>query len=384
MILPPELLRTKIIGGSVRLIYAGEEALSLARTLTAVFEEATEKTRRELQEGIRRCEELGYDYRLVRGLASILEEFCTFQTRALVEPEVARRTVFEEAGIEPITTDEQRSRVLKRAAERLRVSPKDLEESLYADLWEEQILAAFEPPEPLELLRSYNFSLTLTLLAQARRIEARFRGEDEGLMPIGKSLGTCLMKGEGEASVVVVEPSSARSGRKAYELEAFLSRIMLQERWRITAEVEHPPGSKLRRFEVFQEIHGKMITPRNLKGRPDQQRNPHRFEGHWEEGIVVIQDFASRLGLTEEEAKRRLRERNKSYIDIGGIYITREKLDILRSYLGCYQNPNLSDAISFLRRLGCRRPIQVLEALGYTVEWGENLKDGRVYKPGKR
>lgn len=38
------------------------------------------------------------------------------------------------------------------------------------------------------------------------------------------------------------------------------------------------------------------------------------------------------------------------------------------------------------RRRGesCRRPVQVLEALGYTVEWDVSLKDGRVYKPGKR
>ncbi len=117
----------------------------------------------------------------MRGLASILEEYCTFQARALVDPEEARRVVFEEAGKEPITTDDQRFWTLMRAAERLGVSPKNLEESLYADLWEEQTLAAFKAPEPLELLRSYNFSLTLTLLAQARRIEARFRGKDEGL-----------------------------------------------------------------------------------------------------------------------------------------------------------------------------------------------------------
>ncbi|MBS7637376.1 DUF790 family protein [Candidatus Bathyarchaeota archaeon] len=386
MILPPELLRTRISRGIIRLLYAGEESLSLARTLIAVFEEAEEKKRGELQEALRRCEEIGYDYRLVRGLASILEEHCTFQARALVDPEEARRAAFEEAGKEPIITDEQRFRALMRAAERLGISPKDLEESLYADLWEEQTLAAFDAPEPLELLRSYNFSLTLTLLAQARRIEARFRGRDDSLEPIGKGLGPCLVKGEGGLSIIVVEPlSSAKpSGRQASELEAFLSRIMLQERWRLMAEVEYPPRTKLRRFEVVQEIHGEMITPRNLKERVDQWRTHSRLEGHREDGIVVVEELASKLGTTEKEAKRILRERNKSYIDIGGVYITPEKLDILESHLGGSQSLSLSKAMSFLRGLGCRRPIQVLEALGYTVEWDESLKDGRVYKPGKR
>ncbi len=44
---------------------------------------------------------------------------------------------------------------------------------------------------------------------------------------------------------------------------------------------------------------------------------------------MVVEDLASRLGITEEEAKRILRETNKSYIDIRGIYITPEKLDML-------------------------------------------------------
>ena len=385
MILPPELLRARVGRGSIRLLYAGEEAVSLARTLIAVFEEAQEKKRRELQEAIRGCEGIGYDYRLVRGLVSILEESCTFQTRAIVDPEEARRAVFEEAGDEPIITEEQRTRALSKAAERLGVSPGDIEESLYADLWEEQTLAAFEAPEPLELLRNYNFSLTLTLLARARRIEARYRGKDDGLSLLGKSLGTCLTGEEDGTSTIAVEPvTTSRSGRYASELEAFISRIILQEGWRISAEVEHPPGSRPRRFEVSQEIHGKMITPGDLKERAAPSMRISGFERRRGEGIVVVEEFASRMGLTEEEARRILRGRKGGYIDLGGVFITPESLEILESYLGGPRQVSLSDAVSLLRRLGCRRPMMALEALGYGVEWNGSPGESRVYRLKKR
>ena len=74
MMLASEHIRVKRRKGTMKPIYASEEELGLAKTLVAVHRDAVESVRRELGEAVSDCEELGYDYKLVRGLASLLEE----------------------------------------------------------------------------------------------------------------------------------------------------------------------------------------------------------------------------------------------------------------------------------------------------------------------
>lgn len=383
MTLPPELLRVRRRRGTIRPLYAAEDKLGLARTLISVFKAHVDKRRRELKEALRRCEEIGYNYKLVRGLAAVLEDRCIFQSRAFVDPAEARRAVFEEAGERVIATEEERRRVLAAAALRLGVSAEDVEASLYADLWDEQVLADFSAPTPRELLKEYNFALTLALLNQASRMELTYPGRDEGLEWLGEALGRGRLETAGGMSILTIETRPSRqAGKRAALLEALLSGLMLRGDWRLEAEVTRRTRTRrVHRFGVRKASDGKLITPSDLKRRviprvPARPKPTSRALGD----IVVIDALASELGVTEAEARARLERAGGGYIDLGGVFIAPEKLGELEEAMTSAPDMRLSTVVSLLRKLGCSRPLPVLEALGYAVEWAEDRGESRVYR----
>jgi len=385
--LPPKLLRARRRRGTIRPLYAAEDKIGLSKTLVSVFEAHVDKKRGELRAALSRCEELGYNYKLVRGLVAVLEDRCIFQIRALVDPAEARRAVFEESGERVVATEEERRRVLTVAAFRLGVSAEDLDTSLYADLWDEQVLTEFDAATPKELLKEYNFALTLALLAQARRIELTYKGADEDLERLGETLGGCQAHVAGGVSRLTVErrPSS-RARQRAVAFEAFLSRLMLHEGWRLKAEVTHTSRSgKMYLFELSRESDGELVTPSDLTRRTTV-RAPARADpaSRISTDVVIVHELASQLGVTEAEARRRLKQGGRHYIDLGGVLITPEKLKELEGAISAAPDMRLSTVLGVLRKLGFRRPLPVLEALEYAVEWAENRDQSIVYRPGKR
>ena len=359
----------------------------MSKTLISVFEAHVDRKRGELRAALSRCEELGYNYKLVRGLAAVLEDRCIFQTRAFVNPAEARRAVFEEAGDGVVATEEERRRVLSAAAFRLGVSTKDLDTSLYADLWDEQVLSDFDAPTPQELLKEYNFALTLALLTQTRRIELTYKGVDMNLERVGETLGRSRAHVAGGVSTLTVERRlSRRAGQRATALEELLSHLMLHEGWRLTAEVAQTSRSgKKYLFELSRESEGGLVTPSDLKRRMTvRARATAEPTRRLTDEIVIVDELASKLGVTEAEARRRLKQAGRSYIDLGGVLVTPKKLKELGKALADASDMRLSTVLGVLRRLGLRRPLPVLEALGYAVEWVEDRDRSRVYRLGER
>ena len=84
--LPVELVRARRRKDSLTALFADKEKLGLSKTVIAVHRESVEKSRAELSDALSRCEELGYDYRLVRGLSAVLEPRCIFQSRSVAPP----------------------------------------------------------------------------------------------------------------------------------------------------------------------------------------------------------------------------------------------------------------------------------------------------------
>jgi len=385
--LPQNLLRARRRRGTIRPLYAKDDELSLSKTLISVFEAHVDKQRGELRTALSRCEELGYNYKLVRGMAAILEDSCIFQTRDFVNPAAARRAVFEEAGERVVATAEERRRILSAAAFRLGVSADDLDTSLYADLWDEHVLADFQSPMPQELLKEYNFALTLALLSQARGVELTYRGVDTDLERLGEKLGRSEAHSAGGLSRHTVElrPSS-RAGQQAVFLEELLARLMLHEGWRLTAEVPHSSRTgKKYLFELNWESDAGIITPSNLKQRiSDRSQARGKQRRNLPDEIVIVDELASKLGVTEAEARRRLQDAGGSYVDLGGVLVTPGKLKELEKAMSGAPDMRLGTVRGILRRLGLRRPLPVLEALGYAVDWAEDRDQSRVYRLRQR
>jgi len=107
-----------------------QDTLEIARSVIGVFQEHVRRTYGELIEELEGIEEI--NYRLIRGLAQILERRCVIETDSVIDPIAARRLVFEESkGF--ITSEEGRNKVLDKIAKKLSIEPDAMEKALWAD-----------------------------------------------------------------------------------------------------------------------------------------------------------------------------------------------------------------------------------------------------------
>lgn len=387
MMLPPDLIRARRRKGTIRLTYASKDHLSLAKTLNEVYEEHVGRTRGELNGALSGCEELGFNYKLVRGLSAVLEDRCVFESRSSVPPVEARRALFEEAARRVIATEDDRKRALAAVAFRMGVSTLDLDRSLYADLDGERELSAFEAVPPLDLIKEYNFALTLALLAHAKRLELSFRGRDVEIEELVGKLGETEIHRTSDTSKIIVEwKPTRRIGYKASKLEDMLSRLSSKGGWGLSADVVYPLSSdKSHRLEISGDLEGKMIKPgRKEKRIPVKTSIKRKILNPPKGEIIDVQREALRLGITEAEVKKQFMEENAGYLDLGGVLITEAKRDEIEEALAIATDMRFKAVRGLLRKLGCRNPLPLLEALGYDIEWNRDRDESMVYRIGRK
>ncbi|UCD44538.1 MAG: DUF790 family protein [Candidatus Bathyarchaeota archaeon] len=380
----PGLIRVRRQKGVIRPQYASEDYTGLARTLVQVYVEHLEKTRGELREALGSCEELGFDFKLVRGLSAVLEDRCIFQSRAVVPPVEARTAVFEEAAGRMVATEEERMHVLSAVAFRMGVSVIDLDRSLYADLIDEQELSRFEEVTPQDLLKEYNFALVVALLVYARRLVVSFSGDDRGMVELCGRLGECSVSGSGEKRRIAVELGSARrSGYSASLLEEVASGLMSRREWSLVADVAYPvKAKKVYRLEVSSGREGRAMKvgyrgEEQLVVSPARQAPTVGVRGE----IVVLESQAARLGVTEAEVSDELLGRG--FVDLGGVMVARGRLEAVEEALASAPDMRFDTVREILKGQGCRDPVPLLEALGYVVEWNRDRSQSMVYRLGK-
>ncbi|RLG46713.1 MAG: hypothetical protein DRN90_06070, partial [Thermoproteota archaeon] len=175
--LPSPLLRARSWKGRLIILFVRGRPveLELAKDLIDTYQSHVGKKLWELSSALEDLEEyyesIGIDYKLVRGLSTILERRCEFsRPDTLVQPRRARKKVFEWCNLEFggfTAVQEERNSVLNKAAWDLGISRDELEEALWADLEENLELISFENIEEEELLRVYNQSLLQTALFRA-------------------------------------------------------------------------------------------------------------------------------------------------------------------------------------------------------------------------
>jgi hypothetical protein len=388
--LATEHIKVRRRKGTMKPIYASEDELGLAKTLISVHRDAVEKTRRELKEAVSDCEELGYDYKLVRGLASILEERCAFESRAVIRPQGARKAVFNEAGRIVVATEEKRNRAMANAAFRLGISTLELEQSLYADLDDEQILAGCEVHEPLDLLKEYNFALTVALVAHGKRLEVSYKGRDGGLEDaVGKLGESRASRSDGVSRLVVEWRPSNRSGYRGSLIEGVLSKLLQLEGWALSVAVVYPlKVGRAYRLEIKGDVEGGMMSAGSQREEPlipEVRRAPRSVSRPAPKpktrpsgGIVVVDEVARRMGLTESEVREMYLGEN--LLDQGGVLFSPEKKEAVLEVLGGAIDMRFDSVRRILRGLGVKQPVPVLEALGYEIDWNRDRGESLVYR----
>ena len=173
-----DLLRVSRAGGGYRPRFATREHRPLAARVLGTFESHVGERRGDLDDALAALEadaaESGGDFKLVRGLAALVERECEFETRAPVPPRRVRRAAFEAAETVGVASEPEREAALDRAADALGIDTGDVEASLYADRDVNEVLVDADvrwDPDPL--LEQYDLSLAQTALFDATEVRVR-------------------------------------------------------------------------------------------------------------------------------------------------------------------------------------------------------------------
>jgi predicted nuclease of restriction endonuclease-like RecB superfamily len=176
-VLTKDLLRVSRAGGDYHPQFVGQSEEPLAARVLRIYQGHVDERHERLQEALTQLERDADDFKLVRGLAKLLDREATFETESPLPSERARRVTFEAAERVGVVSETERTTAIEQAAEGLAVTPADIERALYADRERRQVLTAVDARwDPAELIEQYNLSLAQTALFDAT--EVRLRASD--------------------------------------------------------------------------------------------------------------------------------------------------------------------------------------------------------------
>ncbi|MFP3951831.1 MAG: DUF790 family protein [Candidatus Bathyarchaeia archaeon] len=291
--LPSNLLVARKYRDTIRPIYAElkQKNLDLAERVINAYNRHLGKSRGELEEEVAELEGIGYDYRYVRGLATLLDRRARYEVEAQISPELAREQVFHSAAVRGIpTTIDERQALIESESEHLDVSVRELEGSLYADLEEEQVLVELQPTDPLDLVKQYNLSLTQTLLFKSSMMEFTASGNWQQIFRRIKWCGLIytISRGEDGYNVKVDGPISLfkLSHRYGTSIAKLLPYIVSAKEWKIHALILRSRGDRrLLNLHLNSDSHGEYLKARTL------------HEGEYDS--VVEESFADRFSALD-------------------------------------------------------------------------------------
>lgn len=180
--LPSLLLRVRTRKGTIFPLFCTEEKgdLQLAEELIGQFDQSIQhhEKKKSLEKRIATVEGQYDDYKLVRGLSTLLERRCQFSifdngsAGDMADPVSVRKALFEESTrIALALTEFDRDKVIDIVASKMNLSTSYIRQVMWTDLEENMILEQFSSLGPNELLGWYNLSLMQTLLFNCTKLE---------------------------------------------------------------------------------------------------------------------------------------------------------------------------------------------------------------------
>lgn len=376
-ILPFEHIRVFRRKGVIKPIFI-REPLGILETLIEVFKDHKNKKRSDLNEAISDCEHLGYNYKMVRGLASVLESRSIFQSRCSIPPLKARREVFTEASKRVVASNNERLQVLTSIANRNGITVEELEDSLYADLEDEQYLIDFLTPSIEELMRYYNYAHMISLLAYSLNIEITYKGTDEHLENQVKRIKGSRISGKNRIKAIIDLKPTSRLNYRASKLDEIFRIVTSKSEWGIKANIKYPQRYKTYCiFEISNGDDGKLIEVDNREietiiriSTPEKKDTPYNE-------IIVLDEVARYQGVTTKQILNEIKKDGKKYIDLGDVLVSPSMHEKISTNLKKINN--VGEAQEYLKSLGVRDFLAVIESFGYYVEWSRPRKNSPIY-----
>ena len=316
--IPSDLLRYKIDykNNKINPILCNIDSYSpeyqIAKEILEIFDECyvNRYNKAKLNYMIKALEYSQKDYKLIRGLYSIIEKRCSFKptyeysNANLLDPSQVlfvnsnpidiRKLIFQESAKNNIAiSEEKRNMILKEISNKLDKDVKIIEKIMWSDLEENTILEDYYPIDARELLFNYNVSLIQTLLFNCLRIEIKINSAKSvgflwkdllrsikrmGLMywleinsdtiENSKSNIVCIV--EGAMNILKLTEKYGNSIAKLVPL------IIKASDWNIKANILRVSGSGnkvIYNFEFSDQSYPNMISSKVLKEIQDNQHN---------------------------------------------------------------------------------------------------------------
>ncbi|MBA3750140.1 MAG: DUF790 family protein [Nitrosopumilus sp.] len=282
----------------------------ISKKIIEIFDECYNKkyNKEILNYMIKLLEQSEKDYKLVRGLYSILEKKCVFnsvfvneknidsqnfnipkETIKELTPMSIRRMIFDESALNNIAiTEDKRKEILKRVSDKLETNIETTIKLMWSDLEENTIINGYNSLEPLTLLSLYNLSLIQTLLFNCLKMDIRINSNKSigslwkeilreikrlGLMywleidPNGSNDIICTV--EGALNIIKLTEKYGNSIAKLVPL------ILKANNWSIKADILRVTSSGNRtiyNFEITEQSHSDKISSNTIKKIEDESQ----------------------------------------------------------------------------------------------------------------
>lgn len=243
--LPKEHLQVRKRKPTIRPVYRPVESYrSVAAAVIGAFEVG--RTKDEIDEAVAALE-THETFKLVRGLAELLERQSSFERDATVEPRAVREAAFDRGFV---TGEDERDRVLAAVADEFDVSAETVARDMWADRDGRRVLVGEPTIEPAALLRSYNLSITQTLLFDARELTFSVSNNFQAIFGRLSQLGL-MYSVDAARAVTVTGPAAVFEHSRKYgtTLAKLVPSIMAADEWEISAPVETEVGGERRVYE---------------------------------------------------------------------------------------------------------------------------------------
>jgi hypothetical protein len=244
-VLAKDLLSVEIRRGKVRpkYLYDSEQA----KILISLFKENVGKKIQHLKREVKNLEQGRTDYKIIRALAELIQRRCELIPNTDLDILEVRRALFSEGFV---VDKEKRDSIFKTVAKDFQVSKEELENAMFADLPEQQILNQIDVPTPEDLMRQYNLSLTQTLLFDA--VEMVFTAK-ENFQQIFKTTNYLGLMYETDGTEIRVEgPASLLKYTKKYgtSFAKLIPYIIQSDNWSIEAKIKMERGNEPKIFTL--------------------------------------------------------------------------------------------------------------------------------------
>jgi predicted nuclease of restriction endonuclease-like RecB superfamily len=227
--------------------------LHIAGELTHLFQQYIGRSRGDLHDALRDYEGDSLDYMVIRGLAAVLEARCTFGNEPAVDPVELRAALF---GQGPVTKkhdlfgSKSREGVIGETAVHYHLPPSEIENALFADLAEEQILLdTGDAVAPGALIGRYNLEVARGLLYWAREVRIEVHGGYKDLfkyIKLFKLMHTITPLPTSGYQITLHGPLSPfvkSTIRYGLQFAKFMPALLLGQNWQMHADVR-PPGAE--------------------------------------------------------------------------------------------------------------------------------------------